>query len=574
MSLSLARVSLARPTAVPLRLQPRYLVAGVLVLVLGWMTLLPVVRLVVGSLTDADTGSLSLGNYARVYLNASTYELLANSLIFALGSCAVSFTIGTSLAWIIERTDTPFRRFFYTVALVPLIVPGIVTSIAWLFLLSPQIGWLNALARSAFGLQQPLFNAYSLPGMIWVEGLGTSPLTFLLMSAALKSMDPSLEESASTSGAGWLVTLRRVTLPLMLPATFSVMLIVFVRALEGFEVPVVIGLPGRVQVLTSRIYVALAKSPQDAGTAGALATLFLVLSVVGILVYRRLTRPADRFATVSGKAYRPRQIQLGRLRYVTLAVLTLFALVSVVLPLFILVWMSLQPFPAPPSVEGLGRLTWRGYERMTTFPNVIEATRNSLLLALGAAAIASLFAALVAWASIRGNLPAKPLIDVLAFLPIAIPGIVMGAALVAMYVSFPIYGTVWVLLIAFATRFFPYGMRSASGSLLQLRRELEEAAEVSGARWLTRFRRIVLPLLRPGLLAGGIYIVIVSVRELSSAALLTSPKAPVLAVLLLEFQEAGNYAAVAALSVMLVVALGLLVTVLQLVGARVGVQTD
>jgi iron(III) transport system permease protein len=258
---------------------------------------------------------------------------------------------------------------------------------------------------------------------------------------------------------------------------------------------------------------------------------------------------------------------------VTLALLVVFALVTIALPLFILVWMSLQPFPAPPSVEGLGRITLRGYQRMATFPNVVEATRNSLLLALGAAAIASLFAAVVAWASVRGNLPAKPLIDVLAFLPIAIPGIVMGAALVAMYVSFPIYGTVWVLLIAFATRFFPYGMRAASGSLLQLRRELEEAAEVSGANWLTRFRAIVLPLVRPGLLAGAIYIVIVSVRELSSAALLTSPKAPVLAVLLLEFQEAGNYAAVAALSVALVVALAVLVTLLQLLGARIGVQT-
>ena len=549
------------------------MLAGLLLLVLGWMTALPVARLVVGSLTDQDTGNLSLGNYARVYLNRSTYDLLANSLVFAVGSCGVSFAVGTTLAWIIERTDTPLRRVFATLALVPLIVPGIVTSIAWLFLLSPQIGWLNTLARGAFGLDQPLFNAYSLPGMIWVEGLGTSPLTFLLMSAALRSMDPSLEESASTSGAGWFVTLRRVTLPLMLPAVFSVLLIVFVRALEAFEVPVVIGLPGRIQVLTSRIYVALAKSPQDAGTAGALATAFLGVSVAGILVYRRLTHQADRFATVSGKAYRPRQLALGRFRYVTLALLVVFALVTIALPLFILVWMSLQPFPAPPSVEGLGRITLRGYQRMATFPNVVEATRNSLLLALGAAAIASLFAAVVAWASVRGNLPAKPLIDVLAFLPIAIPGIVMGAALVAMYVSFPIYGTVWVLLIAFATRFFPYGMRAASGSLLQLRRELEEAAEVSGANWLTRFRAIVLPLVRPGLLAGAIYIVIVSVRELSSAALLTSPKAPVLAVLLLEFQEAGNYAAVAALSVALVVALAVLVTLLQLLGARIGVQT-
>src|SRR5919197_1649700 len=506
MDISLARVAAPRANTLRLNLELRYVALALLVAVLAWMSLVPVARLVLGSVTDVDTGQLTVANYARVYGSSPTYDLLANSLMFALGSCALSFAIGTTLAWIIERTDTPLRRFFYTVALVPIIVPGIVTTIAWLFLLSPQIGWINSMARTAFGLSQPPFNAYSLPGMIWVEGRGTSPLTFLLMSAAMKSMDPSLEESASISGAGWFSTLRKVTLPLMLPAILSVMLIVFVRALEGFEVPVVIGLPGRIQVLTSKIYVALAKSPQDAGTAGALATTFLLLSIGGILLYRRLTMQADRFATVSGKAYRPRQIRLGRVRFVTLGFLIVYALVTIALPLFIMVWMSFQPFPSPPTVEGLSRMTLRGYERMLTFPNVGEATRNSLLLALGAAAIATFFAAIVAWVSIRGNLPGKALIDVLAFMPIAIPGVVMGAALVSMYVAFPIYGTVWVLLVAFATRFFPYGMRSASGSLLPLRGEVE---------------------------GGG-----------------------------------------AALSVMLVVGLGVLVTVLQVLGANVGVQSQ
>jgi iron(III) transport system permease protein len=552
----------------------RYLWVALLIVILGWLTVVPIVRLVVGSLSDAETGDFTLANYTRVYSASSTWDLLSNSLLFALGSCMVSFVIGSALAWIIERTDTPLRRFFYIVAVVPIIVPGIVTAIAWLFLLSPQIGWLNSMARAAFGLDGALFNVYTLPGMMWVEGLGASPLVFLLMSAALRSMDPSLEECASVSGANWFVTLRRVTLPLMLPTIVSVLLIVFVRVLEGFEVPAVIGLPGRIQVLTSKIYVALAKSPKDEGTAGALATLFILVSIAGILLYRHLTRRADRFATISGKAYRPRQIQLGKLKYVTLGLLLAYTLVIIVLPMTIMLWMSFQPFITPPTVEGLGRLTVRNYERMLTFPNVLEATRNSLFLAIGAATIATVFAAVVAWVSIRGRIMGKPVIDLLAFLPIAVPGIVMGAALVQMYVSFPIpiYGTIWVLLVAYATRFFPYGMRAASSSLLQLRRELEEAAEVSGAGWLTRFRVVILPLLRPGLMAGGIYILIVSIRELSSSALLASPKAPVLAVLILEFQEAGNYAAVAALSVMLVVALALLVGFLQMLGAKIGVQ--
>jgi len=567
--------ALGRRQALHIGFDARYLWVGLLIVVLGWLTVVPIVRLVVGSLSDADTGDFSLLNYTRVYSSASTWELLSNSLVFALGSCGVSFVIGTTLAWIIERTDTPLRRFFYTVAIVPIIVPGIVTTIAWLFLLSPQIGWINSMARAAFGLDGALFNVYTLPGMMWVEGLGASPLVFLLMSAALKSMDPSLEESASVSGANWFATLRKVTLPLMLPTIVSVMLIVFVRVLEGFEVPAVIGLPGRIQVLTSKIYVALAKSPKDEGTAGALATLFILISIGGILLYRHLTRSADRFATVSGKAYRPRQVQLGKLKYLTLGVLLAYTLVIIVLPMTIMLWMSFQPFITPPTVEGLGRLTLRNYQRMLTFPNVVDATRNSLFLAVGAAVVATGFAAVVAWVTIRGRFRGRAVIDLLAFLPIAVPGIVMGAALVGIYVSFPIpiYGTIWVLLVAYSTRFFPYGMRAASSSLLQLRRELEEAAEVSGASWLTRFRVIVLSLLRPGLLAGAIYILIVSIRELSSSALLASPKAPVLAVLILEFQEAGNYAAVAALSVLLVLGLGVLVSLLQILGAKIGVQT-
>lgn len=574
MALSLGRRAGARSAALPFRLDSRYIWAGLIVIVLAWLTIVPIVRLVVGSLSDPDTGQLTFANYAHVFSSSSTGELFINTVVFAIGSCLVAFVVGTALAWIIERTDTPMRRFFYVVAIVPIIVPGIVTTIAWLFLLSPQIGWINSILKTVFRLPGAPFNVYTLPGMMWVEGLGASPLVFLLMSAAFKSMDPSLEESASVSGANWFTTLRKVTLPLMLPTIVSVMLIVFVRTLEGFEVPAVIGLPGRIQVLTSRIYVALAKTPKDEGTAGVLATLFVLLSIGGILLYRQLTRRSDRYATVGGKAYRPRQIQLGRMRFVTLALLIAYTLVIIVLPMTIMLWMSFQPFITPPTVEGLGRVTLRNYQRMLTFPNVVDATRNSLFLAIGAALISTLFASVVAWVTLRSRIVGKALIDILAFLPIAIPGIVMGAALVAMYVSFPIpiYGTIWVLLVAYATRFFPYGMRSASSSLVQLRRELEEAAEVSGASWLTRFRCIVLPLLRPGLLAGGIYILIVSMRELSSSSLLASPNAPVLAVLILEFQEAGNYAAVAALSVMLVVALAALVSVLQFLGAKIGVQ--
>ena len=575
MDIPFPRIQTARRAWLPTP-APHHLLIVLLVLALSWLTILPVIRMIIGSFASveaASAGEFTLANYVRVYSDPITYELYFNSLVFALGSCLLSFTLDTTLAWIIERTDTPFRRFFFVVSLVPLIVPGIVMTIAWLFLLSPRIGLINSVLKSAFGLDAPPFDIYSVAGMIWVEGLATSPLVFLLMSAALKSMDPSLEESASTNGAGTGQTLRRVTLPLMLPTIASVMLIIFIRALEAFEVPAIVGLPAKIFVFSSRIYVALARAPADPGVGGALATSLVVLSVLGIMLYRKLTSQSDRFATISGKAFRPRAVALGRWRFATLAILIAYSFLIIVLPLAVLIWMSLLPFFAPPSLQILERLTFKNYQDMATFANAVTAVRNSLLLAAGASVLAILFSAILSWISIRSRIPGRQALDVLAFLPIAVPGIVLGAAFVALYVRTPIYGTLWVLLFAYVTRFLPYGIRAASGSLLQLRQELEEAAEVSGASWLMRFRRIVLPLLRPGLLAGGLYIFIVSIRELSSSALLTGPNSTVLAVLVLELQEAGRYTAVAALSVMMVAVMAVLVAILMKVGGRIGIQT-
>lgn len=545
---------------------------------LVYLTAFPIAMLLLGSVSvdgEAQKG-LTLGNYVDTYTQARTYRLFLNSFLYALGTTLLALTIGTGLAWIVERTNTPFRRAFFALSLVPLIIPGIVSTIAWIFLLSGQIGVVNRALMAVLGLREAPFDIFSLGGMIWAEGLHLSPLVFLIMSGAFKSMDPSLEESALTSGASNGMTLRRVTLPILLPAVAAAALIMFVRVLESFEVPRLVGVPANVPVFTSEIYGALRGSAPDYGLASALAMGLFAISAAGVWAYQRITRHGERFATVTGKAYRPRTLDLGRWRYVFAGVLAAYFLLIIGLPFGILLFASLVPFYIP-SLEILSRATLDNYRFVFEHPSVAKGVVNSLLLGTGAATATIALTAVIAWITTKTRLPGRGLLDFLAFVPIAIPGLVLGTSLILQYLSptfrlLPIYGTLWILVLAYVTKYLPYGMRTNSAAMLQIHRELEEASAVSGASWWTMFRRVTLPLLRPGLVAGWLYIFIVSVRELSASVLLVSGESTVLAVVIFDLFESGKSNAVAALSVMLVVALVAIVAVVQRVSSRFGVR--
>jgi iron(III) transport system permease protein len=543
-------------------------------LILVYLTIVPLAMLVVGSLSVEGQPGLTLANYAEAYSRGRTYRLLANSFVYAIGSALLAFALGTSLAWIVERTNTPFRQWFYGLSLVPIIIPGVLGTIAWIFLLSPKIGWVNTSLKALFGLEEAPFNVFSMGGMIWVEGLHLSPLVFLTMAAAFKSMDPALEESAMMSGAGTGATLRRVTLKLLLPAAASGMLIMFVRGLESFEVPALIGIPARTPVFTSEIYLALHKFPPDFGLAGALAIGLMAISGAGVLLYHRLTSRGDAYSTVTGKAFRPRVLDLGRWRYVTAAFLIVYFLVIVGLPFFILLWSSLLPFYQTPSLAALSFVTWENYQFVFTYPRAQLAARNSLLLAIGAATGVSLLTAIIAWITVKTRLPGRAALDLLAFLPIGIPGLVLGVSMIWLYLTFPlpIYGTIWILIIAYITKYLPYGMRTNSGAMVQIHRELEEAGQMSGASWWTTFRRVTLPLLRPGLMAGWIYIFVVSVRELSTSVLLATSQSTVLSLLIFDLFESGKQTAVAAVGVMMITGLVVVVGIVNKISGQFGIR--
>ncbi len=419
--------------------------------------------------------------------------------------------------------------------------------------------------------------------MVWVEAMHLSPIVFVLMTAAFRSMDPALEEAAATSKASIWATLRRVTLPLMLPSIASIVLIMFIRGLESFEVPALIGLPAQIRVFTSRIYIALKSFPPDFGLAGAYSLVLLALSMIGIYLYNRALERSERFATITGKAFRPRTIDLGKWRYLTFGIFIAYFLLIVGLPFFILLWGSLVPYFTPPAWEMLDKLTLDNYRDLNIFVCAMNQSTclrarsafvNSLLLGIGSATIVMALTAVISWITVRTKWRGRGLLDFVAFVPITVPGLVLAVSLMWVYLTLKvgIYGTLGILLIAYVTRFMPYGIRTNSAAMAQINRELEEAAHTAGASWWETFRRVTLPLLKPGLLAGWVYILIVSMRELSTSVLLASSKSQVIAVLVFDMIDGGNTPRLCALSVLFILTLILLALGAQKLGGRFGIR--
>jgi iron(III) transport system permease protein len=409
--------------------------------------------------------------------------------------------------------------------------------------------------------------------MIWVDGLHYSPMAFLLMTAAFRAMDPALEESALMSGATLPRVLWRVTIRLASPATAAALLILFVRALESFEVPALLGLPVGIEVYTSAIYDAIHAYPSEIGLASAYGVALLVITSLCVFLNLRIVGRGSRYATVTGKGFRPRVMRIGRWRYVTVAVFLLYVALVVVLPFLVLLWSSLQRFYSVPTVAALKNLTLDSYRTVLAYPVIGTAVWNSIVLALGSATLIMLATSVLCWIVVRTKLPGRALLDNLASLPLVFPGLVLGLAIMVCYLALPIgvYGTIWIMLIAYVTRFLPYGMRYNTASLLQVHEELEESAAMSGASLATTFGRIVLPLLKPGLIAGWIYIVIVSIRELASSILLYSPGTEVVSVTIWEMWQNGQYVELSALGVMMILVLFCFVMVAEFFGRRFGV---
>lgn len=528
-------------------------IGGGVGVLLAFLTLYPTAMLFYGSLSDAPVGTLgrfTLAHYRAAYTDPATYRLMANSFVFAAGAAGLSVLLGLVLAWITVRTNAPGRALFELVALAPNVLPPLLVATSWTLVLSPRIGILNLTLLRWLGL--PPLNVYSLGGMIFVEGLVLTPLAFLIIAAALRAMDPSLEEAARLAGSGHLDAARRITVPLVVPAVLAAATLNFVRAIESFDVPAVIALPAGIEVFSTKIFrEALAAFPPNHNLAATYAVSQLVIAVALVLVYRRITGLSERYATITGRGYRPNVVDLGRWRYVASGAALLILGVLVVVPFLVLVYVSLLPFYEVPSWEVLGRLTGRHYAFLLQSDRAARALRVSLALALGGATLAMLLASLVAYFAVRRRGRLTGALEALSFVPWAFPGTALAIGLLWAYVQLPlpIYGTVWILLISYVTRFLPYGLRPMTATMVQVHRELEESSRVCGAGFVRTFQRVLLPLLKPGFLAGWAILFTIYVREFSTSVFLYTPRAEPVGPLLYHLWQDAQPGRMAALGV-------------------------
>ncbi|HZA52841.1 MAG TPA: iron ABC transporter permease [Candidatus Udaeobacter sp.] len=543
----------------------------------AYLVLPPLYSVIQTSLfTTKLTGELdefTLSYYQAMFRELQVLEPFLNTVYFSVGSALLATLLGGLVAWIVTRTDSPLRGLGYFTAFASFGTPFILYTIGWLLILG-KAGPVNSWLRVFLAQSGPVVNVYSMWGMVFVEALLWSPFVFLLLAASFRSMDPSLEEASAVCGARVWQTLRRISLRLMLPAFFSVLLLIFIRAFESFEIPALVGLPGDIRVLTTSILLDAQRMPPTYGRAGAFSVLLMLVVACTLYFYFRMTREAARFHTITGKGYRPALIQLGGWRYVTAAGLLLYAFVLLVLPFLIVLWASLLPFYIQPSLEAISKFTLKNYVTAIHFPKIIDSIKNSVLLGLGSASAVMVLTTLASWILVRTKLRGRWLLDLLTTLPLLFPGIVMGLAIMRFYllVPIPIYGTLWILLAAFVTRYVPYGIRYTHAGLLQLHRELEEAAYASGASWLNAMRRITMPLLTPSFLGGWVFIFLLSAKELSMSILLVSPQTPVVSVAIFELWENGQVGELAAFGVIWTTILVSIAVAYYVFARRYGVQ--
>lgn len=527
----------------------RLLAIGVGV-VLALLVLPPIWVLIQSSLTetriDGTITGWTLDHFRQLLDDPRLLTSTWNSIVFGVGSTVLSLLLGGVLAWLVERTNTPFKTLAYATTIISMGTPYILYVVAWLFLLG-RIGPVNELYRLTTGDAGVLIDVNGMTGMILIEGFLWSPLVFLLLASTFRAANADMEEAARMAGASVLDTVWHISIKLAWPAILALSLFVFIRAIEAFEVPALVGVPGRVNVLTTEIYYSSKEVPPNLGHSSAFSVVLLVIVAVLFYYYGRISKSADRYHSVTGKGYRPRLFDLGAGRWVAGAIVLFNFVIVLVLPLVALLWRALLPFAQGFKLSALPMLGFDNFRTVLEATYYLDYALNSIIAGAGAATVIMLLTALAGWIAARRG-PGAMILDQLATMPLIFPGIVLGVAVMQIYlqVPLPIYGSLWIILIAYVIRYMPYGMRYVYSAVLQIHRELEEAAEVSGASPLTALRRIVAPLLSPALVSGWLFIFLIATKELSIAILLASPTSQVIAVAMFDLWVNGQSGELAA----------------------------
>jgi iron(III) transport system permease protein len=526
-----------------------------LLIVVTSLVLTPMLLLTLGSFstaslpTDITLSELSFANYVKVWTDPATYGLFYNTFVYVAGSTVFGITLAAILAWLVERTDIPGKIWIYAGVPMTLVLPGLLQAMAWVLLLSPRIGFINQFLIETLGLPIDPINIYSLGGMVFVEGFRLVPTAFLMMVPLLRSMDPALEEAAAMSGANPRTTMRKVTLKLMLPGLVAVVIYQFITAFEVFEVPGILGMPADIYVFSTKIY-ALHRSVSVEpayGEANALSMIYLLVAVVATYLYSRVIARQERFSIVTGKGYRPRLMDLGRWKWPSIALVWIFLGATMVLPFLVFLYVSFLPWLQQPSFEAFSMMTTEYYLEAFKDEFIGLSVWNTFVMTVVTSTAVVALSFLISLVVVRSRFWGRKLLDQMAFMPHAIPGIVMAVAFlwvfinVDEYVGLPLYGTIWSVTIAFTVGYIAYGTRAMNAAILQIHKDLEEAAYVSGAvQWRTMWR-VFYPLMLPTFVGVWVWVMLHAVRAASLPLILTEgPENQVLAVLIWNMWDEGG----------------------------------
>lgn len=513
--------------------------------------------------------TFTFSNYVDVIARPGTGKLVWNTLVYASGTMLLGVAVATGMAWLTERTDMPGRMVVRILMFSWMAVPPLVFAYGWILLVNPGNGAINVLLRELFGLPVNVLSPYSMTALIVISALSLVPTAYVMLSGLLRNMDPSLEDAGTVLGAGRMRVLGSITLPVLTPGLLSVMIFVFVGMIQTFDFPLVLGANSGIQVLSTRIF--LLASPDmgkpNYGLAGAFGVFLLLLAMVLMWGYFRATRLSERFRVVSGRGFRPKRAALGPWRPVAIAFFAVyFALM--IMPVLILLWSSLLPFYRVPNLADFGNLTFAAYSKVFSQPTFVRAIGNTVLLVAASSVGVILLSCVISWFSIRARNRAGRLVDLLAFSPIAIPPVVMAIAMLLFFMVTPIYGTIWVIIIGHITIFIAFGTRTMSGAFIQIHRELEDAATISGAGWWSMFRRVVMPLVWVHAVNAWLWVVAHSARDLTFPLILMTSTNVVVASSIFVTWSYPDLPAASALSMLMVGALVLLVIPVQVLAFR------
>ncbi len=544
----------------------------------AFVVVTPVIFLILGSFstaklpTEFDITKMGLENYRAVWGDPATYKVFSNTFVYVAGATALGISIAALLAWLAERTSISGKVIIYAGVPLTLAMPGMLQAMAYVLLLSPRIGFLNK-AIEPLGLGP--INIYTLGGMIFIEGLRLVPTAFLMLVPLLRSMDPMLEEAAAMSGASPSSTLRKVTFHLMLPGLLAVVIYQAMTALEVFEVPGILGLPGNIYVFSTKIYSILHSVSviPSYGQANSLAMVYLVLAIVTTWLYARVISHSERYSIITGKGYRPRMLELGAVQRVAAwALISAFLLFSVILPFLVLLFVSFLPFLQAPSAAAFQSMSFEHYLDLFDEPSIARVVRNTIYMVVITSTLTVLASLAISLVVVRSKFWGRRILDQMAFIPHAIPGIVMGLAFLWLFlqggkIGLDIHGGILAISLAFTAGFVAYGTRAMNAAILQVHKDLEEAAYVSGApKWRTVWR-IFYPLMMPTFAGVWIWSMLHAVRQAGMPLILyEGEEHEVLAVLIWNMWDEGKVEQVGAVGTLLILVLLLITVMIRLVG--------